>query len=181
MSANTYVALLRGVNVGGKHKLPMKDLVEIFTAGSCKGVRTYIQSGNAVFTCSESVFQGLRSALEKKIASRFGFPAPVVLRSREHMAQVVRNNPFLKAGKSEQALHVMFLADAPGAEAVAKLDPMRSPGDEFRVIGSEIYLHLPNGAGNSKLTNAYFDSKLSTIGTGRNWATVLKLLEMMQE
>lgn len=180
MSANTYVALLRGINVGGKHKLPMKDLVEVFTAGKCNRVRTYIQSGNAVFSCSDAVFKGLGLALEKKIESRFGFPAPVLLRNREQMARVVRNNPFLKAGKPEQTLHVMFLADEPGAEAISKLDPQRSPGDEFRVSGSEIYLYLPNGAGNSKLTNAYFDSKLSTIGTGRNWATVLKLLEMMQ-
>jgi uncharacterized protein (DUF1697 family) len=180
MSVDTYVALLRGINVGGKHKLPMKELVEVFTAGKCNAVRTYIQSGNAVFTCSDAVFKGLRPSVEKKIESRFGFPAPVVLRSREQMAQIVRHNPFLKAGKPEQTLHVMFLADEPGADASSKLDPHRSPGDEFRVIGSEIYLYLPNGAGNSKLTNAYFDSKLSTIGTSRNWATVLKLLDMMQ-
>ncbi len=74
----------------------------------------------------------------------------------------------------------MFLAAEPDTKAIGKLDPARSPGDEFRVVGSEIYLYLPNGAGNSKLTNAYFDSKLSTIGTSRNWATVLKLLEMTQ-
>ncbi len=180
MSANTYVALLRGINVGGKHKLPMKELVEVFTAGKCNSVRTYIQSGNAVFTCSDATFRGLRPALEKKIESRFGFPAPVILRSREQVVQVVHNNPFLKAGKPEPTLHVMFLAEAPRSDAISKLDPNRSPGDEFRVAGSEIYLYLPNGAGNSKLTNAYFDAKLSTIGTGRNWATVLKLLEMMQ-
>lgn len=180
MSENTYVALLRGVNVGGKHKLPMKELVDVFAAGKCNSVRTYIQSGNAVFTCSDAVFKGLRPALEKKIESRFGFPAPVVLRSREQMARVARNNPFLRAGKPEQSLHVMFLADEPDPDAIGKLDPNRSPGDEFRVIGSEIYLYLPNGAGNSKLTNTYFDSRLSTIGTGRNWATILALLEMMR-
>ena len=178
MSANTYVALLRGINVGGKHKLPMKDLVEIFNAGTCKDVRTYIQSGNVVFTCKDSVATSLCQSLEKRIEARFGFPAPIVLRSGEQLAQVLRNNPFLKAGKPEQALYVSFLAHEPAAEAVAKLDANRSPGDKFQILGREIYLYLPNGMGNSKLTNAYFDSKLATISTARNWATVLKVLAM---
>lgn len=180
MSANTYVALLRGINVGGKHKMPMKDLVEIFAAAKCKDVRTYIQSGNVVFTSSDSLAKGLCPALEKKIEERFGFTAPVVLRSHDQLVRVVRGNPFLKAGKPEVTLHVSFLADAPSLEAISKLDPARSPSDEFRVVGSEIYLYFPNGAGNSKLTSAYFDSRLATTGTARNWATVLKLLEMTQ-
>jgi uncharacterized protein (DUF1697 family) len=81
----------------------------------------------------------------------------------------------------ERALYVYFLADKPAASAVKTLDPNRSAPDEFRVHGCEIYLHLPNGMGRSKLTNAYFDSKLSTICTARNWATVKTLLEMMKE
>jgi len=178
MSTKTYAALLRGINVGGKHIVPMKDLAEIFATAECKDVRTYIQSGNVVFTCTNNVAAGLCRSLEKKIEARYGFPAPVVLRSHEELAQVSRSNPFLKAGKAEQTLYVSFLANEPAAEAVAKLDPQRSPGDEFRVIGREIYLHFPNGAGRSKLTNAYFDSRLSTTSTSRNWATVLKLLEM---
>lgn len=178
MSANTYVALLRGINVGGKHSLPMKHLVEVFTATQCKDVCTYIQSGNVVFSASADLVKRLRPMLEKKIEERFGFTAPVIFRSHEQLAQLVRNNPFRKAGKPEITLYVSFLADVPGAEAIAKLDANRSPGDEFRVIGGEIYFYLPNGMGRSKLTSAYFDSRLSTIGTVRNWATVLKLLEM---
>jgi len=179
-TGSTYVALLRGINVGGKHKMPMKDLVEVCSATECGNVRTYIQSGNVVFTASATVAKRLAPLLAKKIGERFGFSVPVVLRSREQLEQVVRNNPFLKAGKPESTLHVTFLADEPTAEAIGKLDPNRSPGDEFRVIGSEIYLYLPNGMGNSKLTSAYFDSRLSTVGTARNWATVLKLVEMTQ-
>ncbi len=178
MSVNTYVALLRGINVGGKHKLPMKDLVEIFAACKCKDTRTYIQSGNVVFCTSGDAMQRLGPALEKRIEERFGFAVPIVFRSHDQLARVVSANPFLKAGKPELTLHVLFLADAPSAEAISRLDPNRSPGDEFRVTGSEVYLYFPNGAGNSKLTSAYFDSRLNTIGTARNWATVLKLLEM---
>jgi uncharacterized protein (DUF1697 family) len=178
MSANTCVALLRGINVGGKHKLPMKDLAEVFSASKCKDVRTYIQSGNVVFCAPPDMVKRLAAALEKKIEARFGFPVPVIIRNHGQLAKVVRANPFLSRGVSQKALHVVFLADEPSADAIRTLDPQRSPGDEFRVIGSEIFLYLPNGAGNSKLTNAYFDSRLSTIGTARNWTTVLKLLEM---
>jgi uncharacterized protein (DUF1697 family) len=180
-AASTYIALLRGVNVGGKHKLPMKELVEICCAAECGNVCTYIQSGNVVFTASTSVAGRLALVLARKIEARFGFPVPVVLRSHEQLAQVAKNNPFLRAGKPESSLHVSFLADAPPAESIATLDPKRSAPDEFRVVGSEIYLHLPNGAGNSKLTNAYFDSRLKTVSTSRNWATVMKLLEMSRE
>ncbi len=178
MSANTYVALLRGINVGGKHKLPMKELAEVFSTSQCKDVRTYIQSGNVVFCAAPDQVKRLAAALEKKIEARFGFPVPVILRSHEQLARVVRANPFLSRTGSEKMLYVVFLANEPRAEAITKLDPQRSPGDEFQVVGSEVFLYLPNGAGNSKLTNAYFDSRLSTIGTARNWNTVLKLLEM---
>ncbi|MGA8877771.1 MAG: DUF1697 domain-containing protein [Candidatus Korobacteraceae bacterium] len=177
---NSWVALLRGINVGGKHILPMRQLVEMFTEANCVNVRSYIQSGNVVFTAPPKVAKGLPDVLGKKIEDRFGFSAPIVLRNRDELQKVVRSNPFLKAGLPEITLHVYFLGDAPNAAAVQSLDPNRSPGDRFQVAGREIYLHLPNGMGRSKLTSAYFDSKLSTVATARNWATVLKLLEMLQ-
>lgn len=180
-AASTYVALLRGINVGGKHRVPMKELAEVCVGCDCGNVRTYIQSGNVVFTAPVGTVKKLAAELEKRIEARFGFAVPVVVRDREQMARVVRSNPFLKAGKPEKALHVSFLASEPTAEAIAKLDPNRSPGDEFRVVGSEIYFHFPNGAGNTKLTSAYLDSRLQTVGTARNWATVLQLAAMMDE
>jgi uncharacterized protein (DUF1697 family) len=178
--AQNYVALLRGVNVGGKHSLPMKQLVEMFCDARCLNVRHYIQSGNVVFTAPEKLVNGLSSLLEKKIEARYGFSAPVILRTRDELAKVVRGNPFLKAGAPERELNVYFLADAPSATAVKSLDPQRSAPDCFQVSGREIYLHTPNGMGRTRLTSTYFDSKLSTIATARNWATVLKLLEMMR-
>jgi len=101
----------------------------------------------------------------------------VVLRSAGELGETIRNNPFLQAGASENFLHVMFLESQPDAAAIAALDPDRSPPDAFVVRGREIYLLCPNGAGSTKLTNAWFDSRLSTISTGRNWRTVLKLYE----
>jgi uncharacterized protein (DUF1697 family) len=174
---SNYVALLRGINLGAR-RMAMKDLAELCTGQGCSDVRTYIQSGNVVFAAPAAAVKRLRPALEKRIEEQFGFAVPVVVRSREQLQRVVDGNPFLKAGKPEKTLHVAFLADEPGAKAIAQLDLQRSAPDEFRVIRGEIYLYLPNGAGASKLTNAYFDAKLSTISTARNWATVLKLLAM---
>jgi len=102
------------------------------------------------------------------------------LRTAEQIETVFATNPFLKMGAPEETLHVMFLADVPAPGAVKALDPDRSPPDTFLVQGQEIYLRMPNGMGETKLTNAYFDSKLATISTARNWRTVGKLLELMR-
>jgi uncharacterized protein (DUF1697 family) len=177
----TYVALLRGINVGGKHKLPMKELAELVNGCGCSEVRTYIQSGNVVFAASRKCADELPALLAQRIEKRFGFQVPVIVRGREELARVLRDNPFVKAGLPEQTLHVYFLADLPSTAAVKSLDANRSAPEAFRTIGREIYLHLPNGMGRTKLTNAYFDSKLSTFSTARNWATVNKLLEMMEQ
>ena len=173
-----YVAFLRGVNVGGKHRLPMKDLAEIFVQAGCGGVRTYIQSGNVVFDASAPAAKRLPGAITAAIAARFGFDSPVIVRSAEELLSVVRHNPFVRAGCDPTSLHVVFLADVPAKGAVATLDPDRSPPDEFVVRGREIYLCLPGGTARSKLTNQYFDSKLRTVSSVRNWKTVLALLEM---
>ena len=172
----TFVALLRGINLGGKNKLPMKDLTAMFVDAGCGHVRNYIQSGNVVF---ESAPARLCEVIEKRIEKQFGFRVPVILRNTKQLRAVVARNPFLKTAAAPETLHVMFLADKPSQERIKTLDPHRSTPDEFIVQGQEIYLRLPNGAGISKLTNAYFDSKLATISTSRNWRTVNTLLEMM--
>jgi uncharacterized protein (DUF1697 family) len=177
----TRVALLRGINVGGKNRLPMPDLVQMFVAAGCADVRDYIQSGNIIFRVSQAKADKLSGVISKRIAEAFGYRIPVVLRTAAELGDIVQNNPFLKAGASEAALFVMFLASLPEAANIAALDPDRSPPDRFLVRGREIYLHLLTGAADSKLTNAWFESKLATISTGRNWRTVLKLHQMMQE
>ncbi len=175
-----YVALLRGINVGGKHILPMKHLSGIFNDAKCGDVQTYIQSGNVIFSAPAGGVEKIPQLIARNIESQFGFPVPVILRSSDEIARVLRDNLFLKAGAPEKLLSVYFLADAPTKSAVAELDPKRSTPDEYRVVGREIYMHLPNGMGRSKLTSAYFDSQLSTVATARNWATVTKISEIMQ-
>jgi uncharacterized protein (DUF1697 family) len=176
----THVALLRGINVGGKNRLSMKDLVEMFAAAGCLDVRTYIQSGNIIFRAPQAKADKVPVLISKSIADKFGHRIPVVMRTAAQLQDALHNNPFLLAGGSAELLHLLFLADKPDAERVAGLDSARSAPDAFVVREREIYLQLPNGAGSSKLTNAYFDSKLATISTGRNWRTVLKLHELMQ-
>jgi uncharacterized protein (DUF1697 family) len=167
------IALLRGINVGGKHILPMKDLSAIFVAAGCTDVKTYIQSGNVIFHASPKLLKSLAADVAAGIFAGFGIHSPVILRTHSELAAVVENKPF-----SEKDLYVMFLADLPNPEGLAKLDPHRSPPDEFIVRNREIYLNVPTGAAKSKLTNQYFDSRLKTISTARNWRTVLKLLEL---
>ena len=173
-----HVALLRGINVGGKNMLPMKELVGLFSAAGCGEVATYIQSGNIVFCAEDKVVKQLDRVIAKQVEERFGLKVPVVLRTASELDAVIRGNPFLKAGAAEEMLHVLFLADRPSADLVAGLDPSRSAPDEYVVVGRDIYAKLVTGAAKTKLTNAYFDSKLKTVSTMRNWRTVLKLAEM---
>jgi uncharacterized protein (DUF1697 family) len=175
-----YVALLRGINVGGKRPLSMKRLAEVFVLAGCSDVRTYIQSGNVVFRARPAVAAKLSSVLSSTIAKMAGFDVPVVLRSLDELRSAVKQNPFLRAGVDPAECHLMFLMDVPESAKVKKLSATRSPTDEFAVVGRDVYLRLPNGAGRSKLTNAYFDGTLATVSTLRNWRTVLVLLEMAQ-
>jgi uncharacterized protein (DUF1697 family) len=173
-----YVALLRGINVGGKNKLPMKDLVAMFVAAGCGDVEAYIQSGNVVFRARPPVAAKVPAAIAGAILARSGYRIPVVMRTAGEVDDVANSNPFLATGQNPDTLHVAFLADKPKAGGVLALDARRSPPDEFVVRGREIFLRLPNGVARSKLTNAYFDSALGTTSTMRNWRTVLKLREL---
>jgi uncharacterized protein (DUF1697 family) len=149
----------------------------MFIKAGCGDVRTYIQSGNVLFRGTPAVAESLPAHITGQIAKRFGFRIPVVLRTAGQLAAAIRDNPL--SAIPQEMLYVYFLAGRPDASRVAQLDPDRSKPDAFVVHGREIYLHLPNGLGRSKLTNAYFDSKLATVSTARNWRTVLKLLELM--
>ena len=178
---STHVALLRGVNVGGKNKLPMRDLEAIFGLSGCEAVETYIQSGNVVFKAGAALAKRIPTLITSGIEERFGYRVPVVVRAVEELRDVVGANPFLGTVGDTKTLHVAFLAETPEGDRVAQLDPDRSPPDAFKIRGREIFLHCPNGLGRTRLTNAYFDSKLATTSTVRNWRTVLTLLTMAEE
>lgn len=179
--AAVHVALLRGVNVGGKHRLPMKDLSALFLEAGCATAQTYIQSGNVVLRASPAVVTTLARDVEAAITRRFGFSTPVVLRSAKELARALAANPFASEGVEEDALHVAFLADRPARAAVASLDPRRSPPDRFAVVGREVYLCCPNGMARTKLTTAWLDARLGTVATVRNWRTARALASLAED
>ena len=148
----------------------------MFVDVGCEDVRTYIQSGNVLFRTEPTLGEDIPSLISASILSRFGYRIPVVTRTAQELQEIVRSNPFVEAGAEADKLHVVFLAELPDDGHVETLDPNRSPTDEFAVMGREIYLYCPHGLARTKLTNSYFDSRLSTTSTMRNWRTVLRLL-----
>jgi uncharacterized protein (DUF1697 family) len=173
----TSIALLRGINVGGKKKVSMGDLRALFDELEAEDVRTHLQSGNVVF---KSVLRDteLIDRVEKAIARELGLKVTVVVRTKAQLAKVVANNPFAEKVKEQAKLHVAFLAAAPARDSVRGLDPTYGAPDEFRLAGREIYLYYPNGYGRTKINNAYFERKLGVAATTRNWNTVTKLAEL---
>ncbi|MDE2977789.1 MAG: DUF1697 domain-containing protein [Acidobacteriota bacterium] len=178
MTENSHVALLRGINVGGRNKVLMGDLAAMFVESGCEDVRTYIQSGNVVFRAEPDLACLVPDLIGAAIAARFGYRVPVLTRTAGQLAAIVRANPFLAAGAESGKLHVGFLVSRPAAADVAGLDPHRSPPDEFAVMGRDVYFHCPRGLAGTKLATPYFESKLSTTMTVRNWRTVSRLDEM---
>jgi uncharacterized protein (DUF1697 family) len=171
-----YVAMLRGINVSGKHKIKMADLQSLFVELGHTDVVTYIQSGNVVFRGPAQRASTLTSAIEQRITHDFGFEVPVVIRTKAELAKVIDANPF--AGHDLTKVHVTFLAQKPPAALVRVLADHRSPPDEFAVVGREVYLHCPAGYGNTKLNNSFWERKLEVGATTRNWNTVKKLFEL---
>ena len=176
-----FVALLRGINVGGRNKVSMPELKSSLASLGLEDVVTYIQSGNVVFRSPTADRKEIAARIERQIAEAFGVSPTVLLRTPSELVKIADGNPYLKgqAAHSKQ-LHVVFLSGRPSADAVARLDPGRSPPDEFSVRGSEIYLHLLNGFGRSKLTLDYFERRLGLAATARNWNTLLKLIALSQ-
>lgn len=175
-----YVALLRGVNVGGAHKLPMPALKSIFEAAGAIRVETLIQSGNVVFEAGEEAAHRLIAEVRAAISRDFGFEAPIVLRSADQWGALIAGNPFSPSADDINILHALCLATRPNAAGLSNLDPERSPPDAFELRGDNVYLRLPNGVARTRLTNAWFDRTLGVVSTMRNWPTVLKLAAALE-
>jgi uncharacterized protein (DUF1697 family) len=174
----TFVAMLRGVNVGARNKIKMTDLEALFVGLGHTAVVTYIQSGNVVFKSRSKSSSAIAHAIDERITRDLGLDVRVLMRSQEELAKVARANPFLKSGVDRARLHVTFLADKPDAELVRAAGGFDAGVDEFRVVGREVYLHCPNGYGKTKINNGFFERRLQAVATTRNWNTVTKLLEL---
>ena len=156
----------------------MPELKSAFESVGFEDVVTYIQSGNVVFRSSSGGAKEIAARIEQQVAEVFGLNITVVVRTPAELKSIAKSNPFLRREADFTKLHVVFLNRRPTAKAIAQLEPERSPPDEFRVHGREIYLHVPNGFGRSKLALDYFERRLRVDGTARNWKTLLKLLEL---
>ncbi len=168
----THTLLLRGVNVGGKNRVPMAELRALLTQLGAEEVETYIQSGNAVCRLSPEGAATIARDLSDGLRARLGVASPVVVREAAEIATALASCPF-EVPESER--YIVFLADTPAPERVSALDPNRSPGHRFQVRGADIYLHLPTGVATTKLSNDWFDRQLGTVSTVRNWRTLLAL------
>ena len=170
-----YVALLRGINVGGKTKIPMAALRDTCAAAGCEDVVTYIQSGNVVLK-SKLTADKLRTALEEAIAEEFGFNPAVMIRTAKELAAIVDRNPYPDA--DEKTIHVGFLHAAPNAATKKCLAAIDCAPEELTVTGRDVYLHLPNGMGRAALPVQMDRCLRPTPITVRNWRTVTKLVEL---
>ena len=174
----TYVALLRGINVGKHKRIAMADLRALVAGVGGTDVRTYVNSGNVVFDHEEVDVASLERAIEEAIQETIGHDVPVVIRTGEELARIVAENPFPEAAADHKTLHVTFLARTLERETVAWLAGAEKGPDDYRIVGNNVYLFYPN-----KLSGAVFmpnglDGALGMVTTSRNWQTVTKLAEM---
>ncbi len=173
-----YVALLRGINLGGKRRMAMQDLRALLSGLGYTDVATLLQSGNAVFTSARRQPDKVCAEVERGIGETLGMPVRCVIRTAAQLAAVVAANPFPEHAGDGAKLMVAFLSGTVRGSALAGLDAGRFAPDEFRVAGGEIYLWLPNGASGSRIPIDFWDKQTGVLTTTRNWNTVTKLREL---
>ncbi|MFE5186254.1 DUF1697 domain-containing protein [Streptomyces sp. NPDC056628] len=176
----TYAALLRGINVGGSRKVPMAELRTLLTGLGLGGVRTHLQSGQAVFSAAHGDEDSLAADVTQAIEKRFGFPVDVIVRDHAYLKAVADACPFPADTLEGRQLHVTYFSAPVGAARFAEIDPAAYLPEEFRLGDRALYLYVPDGLGRSKLAEALARPRLTKglVATSRNWNTVVKLVEM---
>ncbi|MEO6883007.1 MAG: DUF1697 domain-containing protein [Bacteroidia bacterium] len=176
----TYISILRGINVGGHRKILMLDLKKLYEKLNFKDVVTYIQSGNVIFkTDAKNNNSALSKAIEKIIFETYNFQVPVIIRTVSEIEKIIFENPFLNEENSDvERLHVTFLSEIPAKSEVQEILKLDYSPDKFILNNKEIFICCSNGYGNTKLSNPFFEKKLNIIATTRNWKTVMKLVEL---
>jgi uncharacterized protein (DUF1697 family) len=176
------ISLVRGINLGGYHKIKMSDLCNLYESlGHCD-VRSHINSGNVVFRTSERDLAAVVRKLESAIEKKCGFHADVVVRTPAEMREVIRRNPFRgRKDINPSKLVVTFFAQELAAEIRTQIRSLKPDPEEMHLEERELYIYFPNGMGTSKLSRALMAKPLKKEGTARNWNTLLKLLEIAEE
>jgi|ERR1700722_10706722 len=179
----TYIAMLRGINIGPSKRVEMARLRKVLESARFKRVRTYIQSGNVVFDAAKSTTARLAEKIENALVAQLGFGALVIVRTEDEMSRALTNNPFVKqSGKDPAKVHVCFLAGPPRAEAVKALHALGTKAEQVMCAANEVYVYHVNGLGKAKvLTHGVLEKVLAVKVTMRNWNTSSKLREMAGE
>ncbi|WP_329544924.1 DUF1697 domain-containing protein [Streptomyces sp. NBC_01356] len=180
MTTKTYAALLRGINVGGAKKVPMAELRTLLEGLRYRGVRTYLQSGNAVFTAGHGDEESLAAELAQAIEKHFGFTVGVLVRDHAYLRAVREACPFPAAELEGKQLHATYFSAPVDAERFASVDQPAFLPEEFQIGDRVLYLYAPDGLGRSKLGEALSKPRLlkGITATTRNWNTVVKLEEL---
>ena len=176
------ISLLRGVNVGGHHKLKMEELRELYESLGLRHAQTYVQSGNVVFRTDARDFTRLSKRIADAIEQRYAFRPGVILRTAADLRAVIAANPFAaRRDLDPRSLLVQFLASEPAPDARERILRIESEPEELRMAGRELYIYYPNGMARPKVAWSVIERILQTPCTGRNWNTVRKLLEMAEK
>jgi len=175
----TYIALLRGINVGGHKKVVMAELRELLLKSGLKNVTTYIQSGNVIFQSSNNDAKALEESIQKSILNHFGFVIPVMVKSRAELSMIFDNNPFETIKKAES--YFIVLNEIPDEYLVKEASLKIYPDDEYIIFNDCIYLFCPKGYGRAKFNVNYFEKKMKVNATSRNYKTMVKLLALSEE
>jgi uncharacterized protein (DUF1697 family) len=173
-----YVALLRGINLGGATMVKMEELRKCFEALGFENVATYINSGNVGFDCRKASEAKLCSKLEKAVEEKFGRFLSVMAREQKEIERILKNNPFEGEFDSHKEMHVLFLKEELSKEKANAIYDAAFDGERYHADGREIYCHRPRGVAESLLTKGVIDKKMKINFTGRNWRTVQKLAEL---
>lgn len=174
----TYLALLRGINLGPRNNIRMADLRELVESLGHKNVRTHILSGNVLFESHRRDTRRLERELEKAINERFGFNIAVLVRTRDELEEIVRKNPLPHATQEGRRLFLLFLSKNPSRDRIREIDAEAYKPEEFEVADRAIYAWFRQGLQGSRLAGALSDKRLGVTVTNRNWNTVTKLLEL---
>ncbi len=173
----TYISILRGINVGGKNVIKMDALKQICASLNFKNVQTYIQSGNIIFQAKINDTSKISNLISTTIKRVFELQVPVITVTVKELQAIITLNPFVKNKVIDTAfLHITFLANQPLEENIPSLKNVVLKQDKFEIINKAIYLYCPDSYSNSKLTNNFFETKLAITATTRNWKTANELL-----
>ena len=178
----TYISILRGINVSGHKLIKMDALRKSFESMGFSNVKTYLQSGNIIFSYDDIEEKNLEEQISKEIKKEFGFDVPVIVLSIERLKHIIDHNPFVKDPiKDKLFLHITFLSSKPIEFSKDKIVEKKDKEEEIAFSDYAIYLYCPNGYGNTKLSNNFLERNLNVVATTRNFKTTNELLKIAEQ